>query len=71
MGQRVSNDKFLLVEVLAKCRGSAALVLAEQTVEVGERVEAAVVTNLGYHLSGVNQHSSGDAQPDFDDVFRE
>ena len=51
------NNDLLLLEVLAEFSRRTAFVLAEQAVEVGECVEAAVITNLCHRLFGVYQQT--------------
>lgn len=57
------------MEILAELGGRTAFVLAEQAVEVRQRVEAAVITNLCYRVGCIYQHSGGRTKPHLSDVI--
>ena len=65
------NKDFLFVEIFSELRGGTPFMLAEQTVEIRERVETAVVTYFGYHFSRIYQHSRSNAQTNLDNIFRQ
>ena len=66
------SDYNLCLEVfLAKLRRTATLVLAEQTVEVAQRVEAAVVAYLADAVGGVHQLTCSHAEAHLHDVVAE
>ena len=65
------NDDFLLVEVLAELCRRTSFMLAEQAVEVRERIEAGVITYFSSRHGGINQHSRSKAQANLDDIVRQ
>ena len=66
-----SHDDACLVVVVAELGRRAILLFAEDTVEVAQVVESAVVAYLGNAFRGVDEQSAGIAQSHLDDVLAE
>ena len=63
-----SDNQFRFAVVLTELFRGTAFPLLEDTVEVGEIVETAVVADLADGVGGVDQQAGGIAQADVDDV---
>ena len=64
------EDDFFLPIVFAELFGRTIFLLLENTVEVGQVVESALITDFGHGHGRVYQQAAGKTDTDIDDIIR-